>query len=126
MSCFSLRAGARNLSEEDRRGFLRVWRSVRERFSSDPSTAVVYADILVSDLMQEHGWASRSSALAVLDDRYRAAHAIAIKRERIEPDELRRAIRLYTVLFDELLGNLTIVPTEPSPAPKMLHREHSA
>jgi hypothetical protein len=100
------------LSEEDREGFFQVWLSVREEFDADPRATVRRADLLVSDLIDVGcPRTRRDSAGSMLADtplrsKYWRAHEIAVRSKDgcAQPNELKRAIRLYTVLFDELLG----------------------
>jgi hypothetical protein len=40
--------------EEDRYNFVHLWSSIQERFDEDATRAVLYADMLLSDLVQEY------------------------------------------------------------------------
>jgi hypothetical protein len=103
------RVRPRPLSEEDRRGFIAAWGSVRDHFEDDPNTAVVYADVLVAALMRQRGMTDDSSGR--LQDQYRLAHEIATHQapRPLVRDDLGRALGLYAVLFHELL------PSAPAP-----------
>jgi len=91
-------------SEEDRRGFTEVWSAVRDHFEEDPGVAVVYADVLVSALLEQKGVAD-GVAEARLRDQYRLAHEIATHQGQrpVVREDLGRALRIYAVLFHELL-----------------------
>lgn len=111
----------RSLSPEDMRGFLRVWRSVREHFPDDPKTAVLYADLLMSDVIGYPAWRNESGADMCLDgelkDKYRAAHKIAVRSRSGEMtrEELARAISLYAAILNGLLGDAAGGALEPRP-----------
>jgi hypothetical protein len=101
------------LSDEDRDGFTRVWDSIRERFDTDPTVTVVHADLLMSDLIEDCSGSAKETdgesgvlARLQLKNRYSSAHEIAARTKEglVKPSELERAMGLYAVLFDELLG----------------------
>jgi len=103
----------RELSDEDRHGFMQVWWSIREHYEDDPTAAVKYADLLISDLMEDCGCPVRldhrrhlTNSCRDLTSRFCAAHQLAnhIQRGRFTKDELEHAMSLYAILFDELLG----------------------
>ena len=117
------RRGIRRLTEEDRRGFLRVWHSVYERFENDPRAAVLYADLLMSDLIQdeaENPPGEEHEPEILLDghlrDKYHTAHAIAIhnKLGPTKTEDLRRAMALYAAVFQKLLHDDTTVAQSPN------------
>jgi hypothetical protein len=107
------RLSRNRLTEQDRNGFLQAWHSVQDHFDADPKAAVIYADLLVSDLIRETGRPgapdeSESDFVpSKLKEKYLAAHAIAVQNKLgvLRPGELRRAMSLYAVVFDEILGN---------------------
>lgn len=90
------------LSDEDRYGFLRMWDSVREEFQVHPKVTVLHADLLMSDLIEDYKGPVRGEDKS----RYWSAHEIALRSRKgwAKPNELERAMGLYAVLFDELLG----------------------
>lgn len=90
------------------------WRNVQARFVDEPGAAVVEADGLVRLVMRSRGYPmatyeQREADISVdhphVVANYRAAHEIALKRERGEAstEDLRRAFIHYRDLFDELL-----------------------
>lgn len=96
------------LSEEDRDGFVDMWHSVRSEFDVDPRATVLHADLLMSDLIEDYRKPLRERVLSgngLLQSTYRSAHEIALRSKKgsVRPHELKRAISLYTALFDELL-----------------------
>jgi len=101
---------SRPLSEQDRRGFLDAWGSVRDHFEADPNAAVVYADVLVSALLQQRE-TPESAAQGRRWDQYRIAHEIATRQAQrpMSREDMARALGLYAVLFHELL------PCAPAP-----------
>jgi hypothetical protein len=94
------------LSEQDRQVCEQVWRSVCQRFASDPKLAIVYADLLISDVMGSRLPGGAASA-RLIETQFEAAHAIAEHNRRGEAaaEELKRAMALYAALFDELVGH---------------------
>ncbi len=103
------------LSAADRSSFLYRWNDVQSRFVDDPEGAVTLADSLVTDAMQARGYpmgdfeqrtADISVDYPVVVENYRAAHEIAIRRNRgqASTEDLRKAMMHYRMLFEELLG----------------------
>lgn len=106
-------APATQLSDEERDGFSQLWQSVRGEFDADPEATVRNADLLVSDLIDDCGGGRmrREAQAALLNvtnmmSEYRNAHEIAVRSKEgwTKPQDLNRAMRLYTALVDELLG----------------------
>jgi hypothetical protein len=104
----------RELSAEEREGFVTEWRIVQSRFVDDPQAAVGDADLLVNRLMQACGYPmsnfeQRAADISVghprVVDNYRAAHQIAVRQVegQASTEDLRNAIIYYRSLFDELL-----------------------
>ncbi len=102
--------------------FARSWRNVQARFVDEPGAAVLEADGLVRKMMASRGYPmasfeQREADLSVdhptVVASYRAAHEVALKRERGEAstEELRRAFLHYRELFDELLEAPELVET---------------
>jgi len=96
---------ARQLTEQELNGFVRVWQSVRMRFDRDPKQAVVYADLLVSDLVANKFEKRTRAGNCNLNQKYRTVHELIRSGQTITVNtvELRRAMCLYTALFDELV-----------------------
>jgi hypothetical protein len=104
----------RPLDPRDRDKYRARWQDVQARFVDDPDGAVQEADGLIQDVMRRRGYPvedfdTRASDLSVdhpdVVENYRAAHGIAVARERGKAgtDELRRAIQHYRSLFDALV-----------------------
>lgn len=104
----------RPLDPRDRDEYLKRWQDVQAQFVDDPDAAVQNADELIQDVMRRRGYPvddfdTRASDLSVdhpdVVENYRAAHGIAVARERGKAgtDELRRAIQHYRSLFDALV-----------------------
>ena len=102
------------LSEEVRSGFLKRWRSTQERFVEDPQVTTMETDRLVTDVMRACGYPvddfdERAAEISVdhpeLVGNYRSAHEVAARQSLGEAttDDLRRAMRHYRALVDELL-----------------------
>lgn len=94
--------------------FMSSWRHVQARFVDEPGAAVGEADGLVRMLMGSRGYPmgtfeQREADVSVDHPHfvasYRAAHEIALRRERGEAstEDLRRAFLHYRELFNELL-----------------------
>ena len=102
------------LDARDRDTFRARWQDVQAKFVDDPDGAVQDADDLIQEVMRQRGYPvddfdTRAADLSVdhpdVVENYRAAHGIAVARERGKAgtDELRRAIQHYRALFDALL-----------------------
>lgn len=94
--------------------FASSWRHVQARFVDEPGAAVLEADGLVRKVMLSRGYPmgtfeQREADISVdhphVVASYRAAHEIALKRQRGEAstEELRQAFLHYRELFDDLL-----------------------
>ena len=103
-----------SLTNEERESFSRRWHDVQGRFVDDPPGAIREADLLVNMAMQARGYPmgefeARAENLSVDHPKvvrnYRAAHAIALRRDRGEAttEDLRHAMVYYRELFEELL-----------------------
>jgi hypothetical protein len=104
----------RPLSPEARDGYVRRWQSTQTRFVDDPKGAVLEADALVQEVMQERGYPTKDFERRVADisvehpdlvEKYRTAHGIAQASERGEAstEDMRHSVRHYRALFSELL-----------------------
>ena len=103
-----------SLAVNERDAFATQWHDVQSRFVDDPLGAIEKADQLVFDVMRARGY-PMSDFERQADDlsvnhpevvrNYRAAHAIAVQRDRghLTTEDLRRALVHYRDLFDELL-----------------------
>ena len=94
--------------------FSQNWKALQSRFVDDPKGSVIEADRLVRELMEKRGYpmgdfARRAADISVdhpkVVENYRAAQAIALRagRDKIDTEELRKAVVHYRVLFAELL-----------------------
>jgi len=103
-----------SLPPEERRRFADQWHQLQSRFVDDPSGCIEDADQLVCDVMRARGYPmsefeGRAEDLSVdhaqVVRNYRAAHTIALRRDRGEAttEDLRQALVYYRDLFDELL-----------------------
>jgi hypothetical protein len=92
-----------------------VWRHIQTMFVDDPKGAIGEADHLVSEVMTARGYPmadfnQRASDISVdhpiVVDHYRAARAIAARRDanEVSTEELRQAVIHYRALFDDLLA----------------------
>lgn len=104
----------RSLTPEERDRFAKEWHDLQAQFVDDPSATIEKADRMVCQVMQARGYLMadfevRAEDLSVdhpvVVSNYRAAHAIALRRDRGEAttEDLRKALVYYRDLFDELL-----------------------
>jgi len=95
--------------------FVHRWTRVQSLFVDDPKGSVSQGDKLVSELMQARGYpvgefdqraADISVDHPVVVENYRAAHDIALRRNRgqASTEDLRKTMVHYRWLFDELLS----------------------
>lgn len=102
------------LSLEEHTAFSGRWKDAQARFVDDPSRAVVEADLLCREVMETRGYPmgdfeQRAADISVdhpdVVTNYRAAHQIAIANadDKATTEELRRAMKHYRSLFDDLL-----------------------
>jgi hypothetical protein len=103
-----------SLAPAARDRYVSGWREVQARFVDDPSSAVVDADRLVTEVLRDRGYPmdefeQRAADISVdyphVVEHYRAGHAIYLASDRGEAstEELRQAFVHYRALFDELL-----------------------
>jgi hypothetical protein len=104
----------RSLSTEERNRFAAQWHEAQARFVDDPPASIQDADRLVNEVMNARGYPmaefeSRAEDISVdhphVVRNYRAAHEIAVRRDRgqASTEDLRKALVYYRDLFDELL-----------------------
>jgi hypothetical protein len=104
----------RHLTREECDRFADAWRIEQERFVDDPRAAVSRADQLVGEAMKARGYPvgdfeQRAADLSVEHPRvvehYRAAHEVALvdSRGQASTEDLRRAMKHYRSLFEDLL-----------------------
>jgi hypothetical protein len=101
----------RPLTNQERDKFSNQWHDVQGRFVDDPPGSIQEADRIVNEVMGTRGYPmadfeNRAEDLSVdhphVVRNYRAAHAIAMRREA-STEDLRLALVFYRDLFDELL-----------------------
>lgn len=103
------------LTPEAHRRYSEQWVEVQRSFVDDPSSAVGYADRLVTEVMRERGYPisdfdQRASDISVdhpgTVEHYRAAHTLHLAQEKadIGTEAQRQAFAHYRALFEELLG----------------------
>jgi hypothetical protein len=117
----------RHLSPEARTEYMSRWAGIQEHFVDQPTAAVAQAQELVTSVMQERGYptehfdqilADLSVEHATTLEHYRAAHAISESAANgsASTEDLRQAMIHYRSMFDELLGDDSVV-RDPETAP---------
>ena len=103
-SCTAVR-----LNREDWQGLCKVWQSICKRYPAERETALMYADLVMSDLVRDRPDVAESKALVIpLDDaisrQYHTAHDIVAHSgtRTLNSSEFDRAMDLYKNLFEEL------------------------
>ena len=105
----------RPLTAAERERYREDWRRIEARFVERPTTAVVEADELITDVMRTRGYPitdfeEHAALISVKHPRvvehYRAGHAI-IGRESPSTEDLRQAVLHYRALFEELMADGT-------------------
>lgn len=105
----------RPLGDQDRQRYATEWREVQALFVDEPKAAIDDADDLIGQVMEDRGYpvadfkqriADVSVDHAAVVEHYRAAHAIAERRDDVDTDteDLRQALVHYRALFEDLLG----------------------
>jgi hypothetical protein len=101
----------RPLTAAERNRYTGEWTRVEQRFVERPTTALVEADELITDVMRTRGYPmadfeTHAAHLSVKHPRviehYRAGHALIDSRGSTE--DLRQAMLHYRSLFDELVN----------------------
>lgn len=103
-----------SLSRDEHDRFIQGWHDVQARFVDDPPGSIEEADRLVCEVMRARGYPMsdfdrRAEDLSVdhpyVVRNYRAAHEIAMRREKgqASTEDLRQALVYYRDLFDDLL-----------------------
>ena len=104
----------RPLAETARTEFVERWRLVQAEFVDDPRGAVAQADDLIRSVMAERGYPvedfeQRAADISVdhpqVVENYRRGHGLARASadDSGSTEDLRRAMRHYRALFDELV-----------------------
>ena len=106
----------RALTSDERSRFTTMWQRVQAQFVDDPSSAVVEADVLVTELMTTRGypmsdWEHRVEDLTVdhptVVNHYRQAREISRRQAGggATTEDLRQALVHYRALFTDLLDD---------------------
>lgn len=104
------------LSAEQRKRFAESWSRVQAQFVDSPYGALSEADDLLGELMRAKGYpvndfeqkaADLSVDHPVVVQEYRAAHAVALRRDApgTGTEDVRQAMLHYRALFDELAND---------------------
>lgn len=105
----------RPLEPAARKRYLKSWSGVQRAFVDAPGEAVVDADLLVRQVMEDRGYPAenefeqRAADISVehpqVVENYRAAHAISIRAHsgRADTEQLRQAMVHFRALFADLL-----------------------
>jgi hypothetical protein len=107
------------LSPRETERFESEWQMVQEHFVDSPRNAVGEAEHLIDEAMKTRGYpisdfeaqaADLSVDYPMVVEHYRAAHAIDIRQNRapLNTEELRKAMRHYRVLFEQVIGARSI------------------
>jgi hypothetical protein len=121
----------RPLGGQDRQRYATEWRQVQSLFVDEPKAAVDDADDLIGRVMEARGYPVADFEQRVADisvdhgavvQHYRAAHAIAERRDEVDTDTeaLRQGMVHYRALFEDLLGptdDQTAEPARPAATP---------
>jgi hypothetical protein len=116
----------RPLGGEDRQRYATEWRQVQALFVDEPKAAIDDADDVIGQVMEARGYPVADFEQRVADvsvdhsavvQHYRAAHAIAERRDEIDTDTeaLRQAMVHYRALFEDLLGPTDDQTAKPDP-----------
>lgn len=103
------------LSPEAHRRYAQQWEEIQRSFIDDPSSAVGYADRLVTEVMRERGYPISDFDQCASDisvdhpetvEHYRSARTLRLAQEKadIGTEAQRQAFVHYRALFDQLLG----------------------
>jgi hypothetical protein len=117
----------RPLSEAARARYTDAWQTVQSQFVDDPHAAVAGADSLIQSVMTERGYPvsdfeQRAADVSVdhpdvvLNYREGRRLALASRSGDGSTENLRRAMRYYRLLFEELVGADADAPLSREPA----------
>jgi hypothetical protein len=112
----------RPLTAAERERYTGEWRRIEQRFVERPTTSVVEADELITDVMRTRGYPvsdfdKHAELLSVkhpkVVEHYRAGHDIIDRhgKESASTEDLRQAMQHYRELFRELLEPAADEPT---------------
>ena len=101
----------RPLELAERERFTSAWQGVQARFVDEPREAVSQADELIAEVMAARGYPmgdfeQRAADISVdhpsVVEHYRAAHAVATRRDA-GTEDLRQAMVHYRTLFEDMI-----------------------
>lgn len=115
-----------DLSEPARVRYAEQWRELQERFIDQPASAVLEADALVRQVMNEEGYPiddfDQQADLVSVDhprvvENYRIAHTVCerTQAQQASTEDMRTALLSFRSLFDELLQDESGAARRPSP-----------
>jgi hypothetical protein len=107
----------RDLDPEAAEKYREDWHRAQTDFVDDPPAAVGEADLIIQRVMRDRGYPvedfdQRAADLSVdhpvVVENYRSAHAVAVSASDGDAttEDLRRGMRQYRSLFDELVGGV--------------------
>lgn len=114
------------LPEPARARYAEQWRELQERFIDQPSSAVLEADALVRQVMNDEGYPvddfNQQADLISVDhprvvENYRVAHTVSeqTQTQQASTEDMRTALLSFRSLFDELLQAESAATRRPSP-----------
>jgi hypothetical protein len=114
----------RELTDDERVGFIERWRAVQAEFVDQPATAARHADELITEVSRARGYPTvgdeeRVDLLAAdhpeVMARYHEAGDLRANASRGDTEALREAVVRYRALFEELVGGGSAKPVvEPA------------
>jgi len=116
------KAEIRELTPDERDRYTREWMEVQAAFVDAPAAATRDADRLVGAAMRDRGYPvddfeTQAGVLAVdhprVVEHYRAAHAVGVRSDQADTEELRQAFVHYRALFEEILSERREDPAYP-------------
>jgi len=125
------RLDIRPLSAASRERYAEEWRQTQADFVDSPEAAVREANTLVENVMSERGYPvtdfEEQAAVISVDhagvvENYRSAHEISVAAGEGEAstEDLRRAMRNYRSLFEDLLGEAVVGADQRSDEPAVV------
>jgi hypothetical protein len=100
----------RELTPEQRAGYIQQWNAVQARFVDDPAASVRRAGELITAVERVRGYPDDDLDALTLDhaqavDGYRQAQQVLSSEDDVSTEQLRNAVLAYRSLFSELAGS---------------------
>jgi hypothetical protein len=100
----------RELTPEQRAGYIQQWNAVQSRFVDDPAASVRRAGELITAVERVRGYPDDDLDALTLDhaqavDGYRQAQQVLSSEDDVSTEQLRNAVLAYRSLFSELAGS---------------------